>query len=174
MNMEEKIFKFDTRHRNTVYFSVGIYVVCIIFLTLESILSGISLYGSQALSGIWEKLLFNRANNSSFMLLIYICLDAYCMMGTAKNLLVLSRVKKTLLCVTDETISGFAFGTGKSWNDGKTFSLAPGDIASVGMTEGRLVGRSMINTLVINTAEKSFCLPGLEDEEAAKKLLEDR
>lgn len=171
--MEEKIFEFSKRHRNTILFSSGIYVLCILFLTLETVLSGIALYGTEPLPAFWNKLLFNRENNSAFMFFIYVCLDAYCVMGLIKNLLVLRRVSKAKLCIAKDTVSGYAFGKARSWGDGKAFSISAAAVASVGRTETKLIGNSMVGTLVINTADKSYYIPGLEDEEIVKKLLEE-
>lgn len=170
--MEEMFFKFDKRHRNTILFSCAVYVVCIVFLTLETVLSGIALYGTEPLSAFWNKLLFNRENNSPFMFYIFFCLNAYCIMGLAKNLLILRRVSRACLKITRDTASGFAFGKARSWADGAAFTIDSSAVASVGRTETKLVGNSMVGTLVINTADKSYFIPGIDNEQGAINILQ--
>ena len=170
--MEEKVFGFDKRHRFTVKFSAWFYIAFIVLMTLEAILSALDLYGANGLTGFWSKLLFNRERNSLFLLLVFVGIDLYCMLSITQNLLILSRISKVNLHISEGLATGFAFATGKGWKDGESFSLTAADIASVGVTECKLIGNTQIPTIVINTLTQKYYLPGLEKGQDARKLLE--
>lgn len=170
--LNKKEFGFSRFTKSLCIMTLTVYVVVCILAVWQFIMGLLFLNNGISEESLAYRLLFFKANYSVFVVIIEILAAVYCIMGAVSVFSVLHRMGTVYLCIEDKMIKGIHMPEPHHWKKGEEFSVNVEDIVSTGISEAKLYGRSVTESLVINTGEMKYVVPGLSDVKAARKTIE--